>query len=199
MREWASAFKRSEKCHSVAVRPEAWYRHFVKRATCLLPVAGAVLALAATPAVAKDVSGFLGGFETGCSGSKDFVRYMFSLGEKYTITGDPGREIRIPPAFKDAIGQEKVADKGAYVEVTVPMTGTYRGLPVSGLYFELAHESEHYVAAVVFDASVKAVRSALGSRLARVRKAFRQRHPDYGTYVDILPEGHGAKFHCQIE
>jgi hypothetical protein len=166
---------------------------------CSALAAASALSAAAPAAAAADLSGFLGGFETTCSGTESFVRYMFSLGEKYTVTGDPGRQVRIPPAFKDSIGTETVTDKGEYVEVNIPVSGTYRGLSVSRLYFELAHESEHYVAAVVFDASLQEVRSALGPKLARARATFRRRHPDYGTYVDILPDGRRAKFHCQIE
>ena len=64
---------------------------------------------------------------------------MFSLGEKYTVTGDPGRQSAFrPPLRFDR--NETVTDKGEYVEVRIPVSGTYRGLAVSRLYFELAHE-----------------------------------------------------------
>ena len=114
----------------------------------------ALAAAAAEPAGAADLSGF----QTKCSGSDAFVRYMFSLGEKYTITGDRRRKVAVPADFKGWIGKQTVTDKGKYVAVSVPLKGTYRDLPVSRLYFELAHETHHYVAAVVFDAPLEEVK-----------------------------------------
>src|SRR5215203_5017828 len=84
----------------------------MKRAVRFFPIVGAALAVSVTVAAARDLGGFLGGFETACSGSKAFVRHMISLGEKYTSSGDLSRPVLVPDAFKDSIGQEKVADKG---------------------------------------------------------------------------------------
>src|SRR5215208_6711222 len=135
----------------------------MKRAVRFFPIVGAALAGSVTVAAARDLGGFLGGFETACSGSKAFVRHMISLGEKYTSSGDSSRPVLVPDAFKDSIGQEKVADKGEWMDVSVPLQGTYRGLPVSRLDFELGNENGMYTVAVVFDAPVKTVESKLGA------------------------------------
>jgi len=157
-------------------------------------------ALPAAAAPGEDLSGFLGAFDTTCVGSPAFTRYMFSLGDKYTIAGDRKRKVAVPADFKDSLGREKVTDNGSYVAVSVPLNGTYRGLPLSGLYFELGHETEHYEAAIVFDASVEEVRRTLGGSVARARKSLRRRtYSGYGIDVRILPEGRRAKYACMIE
>ena len=113
---------------------------------------------------------------------------MFSLGEKYTVTGDPGRQVRIPPAFKDSIGTETVTDKGEYVEVRIPVSGTYRGLAVSRLYFELAHELSTTWPRLFLTPTPGGQIGSLTEACPRAGN-FRRRHPDYGPTWRHPPDG----------
>jgi hypothetical protein len=171
----------------------------MRRAACFLSIAGVALApAAASAAAARDLSGFLGGFETECSGSKDFVRYMSSLGEKYTSSGDLSRPVFVPEAFRDSIGEEKVADKGEYVDISVPLQGIYRGLPVSRLDFWLGNENGIHAVAITFDAPVATVQSKLGAKVAGARKTLATKFPDGAPSIDILPEKGGARLLCDL-
>ena len=82
------------------------------------------------------------------------------------------------------------------MDVSVPLQGTYRGLPVSRLDFELGNENGMYTVAVVFDAPVKTVESKLGAEVAKARKALPRKFPDRVPSIEILPENAGAKLLC---
>jgi len=156
-----------------------------------------MLAAAAPPvAAAADLSGFLGGFERRCSGSKGFVRYMFSLGEKYTSSGDLSRKVLVPAGFETFVGKEKVTDKGEYMDISVPLRGTYRGLPVARLDFWLGNENDIYTVAIVFDTPMKVVQSALGAEVARAQKTLPSKFPNRVPSIEIVPEIGGAKLVC---
>jgi hypothetical protein len=157
------------------------------------------LTTAAAPvAASSDLSGFLGSIETECSGSKGFVRYMFSLGEKYTSSGDLNNKVLVPAGFEASIGKETVKDKGEYMDVSVPLRGTYRGLPVTRLDFWLGNENGIYAVAIVFDAPLKAVRSTLGAKVARARKTLPGKYPNSVPSIEILPEDGGTKLLCNL-
>jgi hypothetical protein len=79
---------------------------------------------------------------------------MFSLGEKYTTSGDLRKKILVPVAFKAVVGKETMTDKGEYVEISVPLRGAHRGLPVSRLDFSLGNENG-YTATVVENRGAK--------------------------------------------
>ena len=66
-------------------------------------VAATMTLAARAPAAAADLSGFLGGIETRCHGSKRFLQYRDSLGEKYTTSGDPARPVLVPDGYEISI------------------------------------------------------------------------------------------------
>ncbi len=159
---------------------------------------GTPTVMAAPASSPADLNGFLDGFETKCTGPAVFTAYRNSLGERYTTSGSSRHKVFVPAAFKEAIGRERVANKGEYMTVSVPLQGTYRGLPVSRLDFELGNENGIYTVALVFAAPLDAVRATLGAPVTATRKALPGQLPTRHPSIAIRRDKAGTMLFCNL-
>ena len=110
-----------------------------------LPIAGlfaAVLVVAPPPARAGAVfDGFLEGMDEGCRQSPAFQAFEQSLVARHTPPIRRGAKIAAPADLAAAIGPAAAVDKGEWVEVSVPLDGTWRGVAVKRFVFSLGKEN----------------------------------------------------------
>lgn len=124
------------------------------------PAPAAAPAAAAKPAAKPmRLDGFLGELAGGCRGAPAYDGFVAGLGQRYGRAGDRSAKLEIPRAVRGAVGKAAAVEKGDYVEVRVPLRGTLKGVPVSGLQLAVGEGVD--TQAIAFRAP-----------MARVRKAF---------------------------
>ena len=84
------------------------------------------------------------------------------------IRGRPTAKVNLPVQFARVFGKAKVEkrDIAGYRRVTIPLTGTYRGLRTQQLTFDMGIENGISVVSISFFAARQEVESVLGKDLA---------------------------------
>ncbi|NIX75977.1 hypothetical protein [Microvirga terricola] len=158
----------------------------------------AVTLAAATPSSgqARKLDAFLGEFQGGCTGSDEYGAFVASLGEWYTSSGSLQNPIVAPEEIKKAMGPLRAVDRGEYVSISVPLAGTFKGLPVSGLEFELGNENGIHTEAILFASKLSEVRRLLGRSVVASRKTLAKKFPNSVPSIDIVQEKGQVKILC---
>ncbi|NLH83002.1 MAG: hypothetical protein GX458_19475 [Phyllobacteriaceae bacterium] len=134
----------------------------------------ALLAGATTPAAAQVAfDGFLAGLDAGCTRTPVFQAWQDGLVARHV----PANDRETPPpvdlgAVAAGIGEARGVDKGEYVEVTVPLAGTFGGVPVRRLVFSFGKENGIYGYALEFAATRPVVEKAFRAKVRRSAAAI---------------------------
>jgi hypothetical protein len=139
---------------------------------------------------------FLDGFQKGCSGSQDHQEFVASLGERYTSSGQLTNPIVAPQDIRRTMGRIKVANRGNYMRIVVPVSGTFKGLSVSELEYELGNENGIHTEAVIFSATPRKVRQVLGQDIKQGRLTLAEKFPDRVPSLEIINDKGRAKLLC---
>ena len=136
------------------------------RPLVLLAFASAVGA--ATPASAQVAFDTLfAGLDAGCTRNPVFQAWQDGLVARHV----PANGMEATPvdlgAVATGIGKSRGVDKGEYVEVTVPLTGTFGGVPVRRLVFSFGKENGIYGYALEFAATREIVERAFAEKVRR--------------------------------
>ncbi|PLX35853.1 MAG: hypothetical protein C0606_17305 [Hyphomicrobiales bacterium] len=131
------------------------------------------LAAGATAATAQSLDGFLGGMLNGCQMSSEFEDFTQSLADEAAGSG----MIRVPPRVKDAIGGADIQDREDHYLISVPVTATWKGLPLSGITYFLGKENGIYGWQVLFAATAEQVDATFGADEKRSRAILLKNDP----------------------
>lgn len=132
-------------------------------------VAFALLAGAVTPASAQVAfDDFLAGLDAGCTRTPVFQAWQDGLVARHVPSNDQEARPAVDlGAVAAGIGTSRGVDKGEYVEVTVPLTGTFGGVPVRRLRFSFGKENGIYGYALEFAASRRVVEQAFREKVRK--------------------------------
>lgn len=166
-------------------------------------VAGLVLVLAG-PASGSDLpklDGFIGGLEMGCRPSGTLETFRADLNARYSFEDGHRRlatTVRIPPSIAQAVGRASAERHPYHTRIHVPLVGTYRGLSVRAITFDIGHSNGVSVTTLDFDAPVRDVERVTGPDVARTMRAFAADalEATLGLSVRIVPAGEGAALVC---
>lgn len=166
-----------------------------------LPIAGlfaAVLVVASPPARAGAVlDGFLEGMDEGCRQSPAFQAFEQSLVARHTPPIRRGTAIVAPPDLAAAIGPATAVDKGEWVEVSVPLDGTWRGVAVKRFVFSLGKENGIHAWAVEFAAPAEAVTATFAERVKRSNAAMAVEYAEIEASTGLDLDGRAALY-CDV-
>ncbi len=112
------------------------------------------------------LDGFLGGLADGCRGDAAYDGFVAGLGQRYGRGGDRSAKVEIPRAVRGAVGKAAAVEKADYVEVRVPLRGTLKGVPVSGLQLAVGEGVD--TQAIAFKAPMVRVRKAFEGTSAEI-------------------------------
>lgn len=104
----------------------------------------AALALAPFPGAAvagASFDAFLSGLDHACKSSTAFEDFWASVNDHYGYSEGERPKIAFPGDLRPAIGTIAATDKGEWVEVTMPLDGTFRGLTLARLTFFVGKEN----------------------------------------------------------
>lgn len=153
--------------------------------------------LAAVPVPVRagaDFDGFLAGIDDGCHPSQAFQVFEKSLIERWTPPMRRDTRIAPPADLAASIGPASAADKGEWVEVTVSLDGSWRGVAVKRLLFSLGKENGIHAWAVEFAAPTDTVMAVFAERVrkSQARMAKENTETEASTGFDF--EGRVALF-----
>lgn len=150
------------------------------------------VALSASTGVARAdeaLDRFFGGFLEGCRMGKDFEAFRGSVMDSTNPEmDDPVEQIALPPAVDAAIGELSVETKGDYREVSAPIRGTFRGVPLSRLVFDFGNGNGVHVWSLEFAAEAATVRKVFEAAVTASQTLLKQRDEDglgYATGLDF--------------
>ena len=134
-------------------------------------------AWATTPVVLDPL---LGGLLPTCYGSKLFDQFRRSVAARHGYDADgkrlnPSAPIAIPAALAPALGSITARNKGEYTEVIVPVSGSFRSLPVTAVEFAFGNENGINVSTIRFAASKSEVNRILGNDIRAASRLIKQR------------------------
>lgn len=173
--------------------------------------AALVLACTATAAVAASGRVALDGFFTfdnayRCTPGPAFGRLLRTLVRWDEVTdGSPGGEtyrprlmpLQVPGRYRGQFGAPRLFRAGDEYRVTIPVRGTWRGLPLRSLVLVNWPESEGGFE-LVFDAppdDLRRAANAAGFRIPAAGRAYRDSGV-MGVTVGIGPSGKGSALSC---
>ncbi|MDQ0505432.1 hypothetical protein [Xanthobacter agilis] len=145
----------------------------IGRAALLSAVLAATLALGTTPSQAVELDAFLEGVDE-CAlprPASPLGVFVHSLVQRYA--NKPGNprgyaadrtdiSLDLPPDIADAFGSPTPSNFGEYTQVTVPLNGTFGGLPVTQMTFRFGNKNGIKAFMIVFNASRADVVSEFG-------------------------------------
>lgn len=171
-----------------------------------IKTAFATFTLVASTAVlsAASLEQFLGAFEA-CKASETFQDYADRLGSHFAnpccepgaAAADPRVTITPPAEIAAVAGKPTSTNYGEYTEVTLPITGTYEGIPVSLLVFSFGNENGIFAARLQFDAPRAIVFDRFGAavRSADAAGSAAWETDGYG-YSARIPDGEAGAIIC---
>lgn len=163
----------------------------------------------AAPAGSVNLDGFLSTFRQ-CAyapNESPFGRYTTSLVEKYgnDFSEKPGPaqaragvRLTLPPAEAAAFGEPSTVNHGDHTALTVPVTGTFGGLPVTRIEFSFGNENGINAATLVFDVPRTAVAKAFGASVAKGNRKGRQEEASGAGagYSAEIPKADPGRISC---
>jgi hypothetical protein len=154
----------------------------------LLALALAAMALGAAAALApvRAQSGpvaldrFLSGFERSCNFGPEYQRFVETLMpyDGQTRAYRTTDQAEAPARLRAALGRPELTSDGEITTVTVPLRGTYKGLPVRALRITRGNGVAVTGDGLVFDAPAARVQRALGPVVARAERQRRSREDE---------------------
>ncbi|MBV5264512.1 hypothetical protein [Pinisolibacter aquiterrae] len=161
-------------------------------------LAGLVLVAAPVPVRAGAVfDGFLEGMDDGCRQSPAFQAFEQSLVARHTPPIRRGTKIAAPADLAAAIGPAAAVDKGEWVEVSVPLDGTWRGVAVKRFVFSLGKENGIHAWAVEFAAPAEAVTATFAERVKRSNAAMAVEYAEIEASTGLDLDGRAALY-CDL-
>ena len=166
----------------------------------------ATLAVAASTTIlsAASLEQFLGTFEA-CKASETFQDYADRLGSHFAnpccepgaAAADPGVTITPPAEIATAAGKPVSTNHGEYTEVSLPITGTYGGIPVGLLAFSFGNENGIFAARLQFDAPRAIVQDRFGAAVQAADAAGSAAWETEGYgYSAQIPDGEPGAIVC---
>jgi len=152
-------------------------------------------------APAMDLTPLLAGIEDSCRGSEQLSTLIASLGKLEEVAGGGYRWQKGTPAvateYSAAIGTLTIADKGGYTEFTLPVRGTYYGLPVRQIRSGKGNENGISFYSIALDVPPAVVIRTLRGKLNLTKRML---YGSDGPPVEarIQPEGSGSSLECNF-
>ena len=148
-----------------------------------------------------DLTPLFAGMENSCSPPEEFQALLKSLG--YTEKQANGRHIwkmgapAIPERYRPAFGALAMSDKGGYTEFTLPVSGTYYGLPVTQLRMGEGNENGISFHAIRIEAPAEEVARVLRGKLNRTQRLL---YESEGPPIEarILAEDGASLLECNF-
>lgn len=141
----------------------------------LLRASGIVALLLATPAPARELpalDAFMVGLERSCRHGPDYQRFADSLfrreGERLRLAATPS----LPEALRAVLGRPTYRDADDVAVVTVPVRGTFHGMPVSALRVMRGHASPAAGDGIVIEAPLAEAQRVLADLVAASRRGL---------------------------
>ncbi|RVU19475.1 hypothetical protein [Methylobacterium oryzihabitans] len=150
-------------------------------------LAGTTTSLRAENTIVLDT--FFSGILPRCQGSKSFEQFRTSLADRYGHDANGKRlksntPVTAPTEIKPALGSISAKNKGEYTLVLVPLSGTFRSLPVSAVEFVFGNENGYDMTIVRFSASRSKVAQVLDQDIARAKRLLKRRFQAGETGAD---------------
>ena len=140
----------------------------VGRLAAVVSLLAFAIGLDAPPAAAQaSLDSLLAGLDDGCARTALFQAWQDDLVARHLPDNGVAPGHADVGAFAGAIGRERVVDRGEWLEVKVPLQGTWRGVPVSALVFSFGRQNGIYAHAVEFAAEASTVREVFQARVER--------------------------------
>lgn len=156
-----------------------------------LPLGLAAVSPAAAQAVLDD---FLAGLDAGCTRTDAFQAWQDGLVATHVPqNGVTARSVDLGPVAA-AIGPARAVDKDEWVEVSVPLSGTFRGVAVRRLVFSFGKENGIYAYALEFAAPEAEVRAAFEARVKASAAMLPKGDDGMVTTTDLDFGGRAALF-----
>jgi len=159
---------------------------------CVVPFAVASIMGVASASAQVAFDDFLTGLDAGCTRSPLFQAWQDGLVARHV----PANGIEAKPvdlgAVAAAIGPSRGVDKGEYVEVTVPLSGTFGGVPVRRLVFSFGKENGIYGYALEFAAPRKDVERVFRQKVRRSAASIPKDEEGMGGTTDLDFDGRVA-------
>lgn len=128
---------------------------------------------------------FLEGVDDGCRASPAFVTFEQGLVARFTPPKRGDAAIPTPAELAAAIGGATAVDKGEWVEVSVPVEGTWRGLALRRLVFSLGKENGIHAWAVQFAAPASEVTATFAERVAASKARMAKDYAEIEATTDL--------------
>jgi hypothetical protein len=103
--------------------------------------------------------------------------------------------VKIPVSIRPAIAKATAENKGEWTHIHVPLTGTYRGLPVAAIDFGMGHGNGVWRTDLLFDAPHADVDRVIGKAVRRLNAVIDE--AQLGQYVKIKAEGARSRLICE--
>jgi hypothetical protein len=144
---------------------------------------------------------FVGGLERGCRPSGPMAAFRADLNARYSFEEGHRRlaaTVRIPPSIARAVGRASAEKHPYHTRIHVPLPGTYRGLRVRSITFDIGHSNGVGITTLAFEAPVREVEATIGPDVARTAQAFAADalEATLGLSARIVPAGEGAALVC---
>lgn len=161
----------------------------------------AVAAIASTCEAAAQTADFgqlIGRFDKRCELSDGLDVLMNSVAtydekRNHWVAAEPS----LPNAVAGAVGNPAVKVETEYSEITLPVSGTWRGLPLVGFEFTRGHENGIGSFGLVFAASVADLRRVLGRDWTEKGVVVEPRNGAPYTY-GLTREGGRVTAYCDV-
>lgn len=163
--------------------------------------------LTALPAHAAGLESFLSTFrECEYPGETDpFELFVRSLVERYRndFSQDPqpaadrsNVKLEIPADLAGSIGPVTARNEGDHTLLSMPLKGSFEGLPVKALEFVFGNENGINTAVLVFNGSRADVVKTFGASIARGNAKGEAASADGAGYGAIIPEDEPGRIIC---
>lgn len=177
----------------------------------VLAVAGTAFFMSAAPASpvrASELDDFLGKLDecTFPAQGSPFALFAASLYQRYgNPEGNPADSpaadrtevaIVLPPELEGAFGPATSRNFGDYTLVTLPVEGTFGGLPLRDLSFRFGNQNAIAAIALVFDASHADVTFSFGDSVARGDDRGQEAGRTGRGYSAEIPPGEPGRITC---
>lgn len=163
-------------------------------ALLLAAALGCGLALAHAQTVVS-FDAFLAGIDLACDQTDAFKAWQTSLVAAHNPEpGQPRGTVTRPADVGAGMGTSSGVDKGDYVEVKVPLTGTFRGLALSAIVFSFGKENGIYDYALEFALPQATIEKALGFAVKRGKAKMAIDYAETGATTGFDFKGRAALY-----
>ena len=163
--------------------------------------------LTALPAHAAGLESFLSTFRQ-CDYANEtdpFELFVRSLVERYhnDFSADPQPaadrstvKLEIPADLAGSIGPVTARNEGDHTFLSIPLKGSFQGLPVKALEFAFGNENGINTAVLIFAGSRADVMKTFGASIARGNAKGEAAGADGAGYAAIIPEEEPGRIIC---